>query len=236
MKNFNILLLFGVLVLSGCTMGPTYRVDVTSIGSANENKTYILLPGNKDTSVDDLQFKEYATYVARALHSKGFTPAKTFQEANVAIFVGYGISTPKERQISYSLPTYGKTGISSSHTTGTVSTYGSHSSYSGTTTYMPSYGVTGYQTMAGTRTTYFRFMFLSAVNLAEYTKSKKEVQLWKANATSEGSSGDLRMVFPILVAALKDYIATNTGHKVRVELLETDTRVLEIKGTIKEIQ
>lgn len=235
--NFSLLsLVFGVLILSGCaTTQPKFHVNVDSIGSASENKkSYVLLPGNKDTKADNLQFKEYATYVNRALLKQGFVPAESFENANIAIFLIYGIGDPQEHQYTYSIPTWGQTGVSSSYTTGTLSSYGSHGSYSGTTTYTPTYGITGSTTHSGSYTTYFRYMILDAIDLDEYKRSKKEVQLWKTTVTSSGSSGDLRLVFPLLVAASKQYIATNTGKKIKVELYETDERVIEIKGTVKE--
>lgn len=228
-------LLLGVLLLSGCaTMQPQFQVRVDSIsGEKPDKKSYILLPGNKDTKAEDLQFKEYAAYVSRALIKQGFVPAESFEKANVAIFLVYGIGDPREHQYSYSIPTWGQTGVSSSYTTGTVSSYGGYGSYSGTTTYTPTYGVTGSTTHTGSYTTYFRFMVLDAVDLDEYKKSKKEVQLWKTTVTSGGSSGDLRRVFPILVAASQQYVGKNTGQKVEVNLYEEDERVIEIKGIAK---
>ncbi len=232
LKIVIISLWFSVLLLSGCAnmRPPTFYVNVDSIGDAGSNKTYILLPGNKDTKPSSLQFQEYARYVNRALQEKGFIQAETLQEANVAIFLGYGIGDPQEHQYTYSLPTWGQTGVLSSYTTGTVSSYGGYGMYSGTTTYTPTYGVTGSTTHSGSYVTYFRFMLLDAVDLDEYRKSQKEVQLWKTIVTSTGTSGDLRRVFPILVAASKNYIGTNTGKKVKVKLLEEDAQVKAIKG------
>ncbi|NKB24991.1 MAG: DUF4136 domain-containing protein [Kiritimatiellae bacterium] len=209
---------------------PVFHVNVDSIGDARGNKTYILLPGNKDTKAADLQFREYAAYVNRALQEKGFTPAETFQKANVGIFLGYGIGEPQEHQYVYSLPIWGQTGVLSSYRTGAFSSYG----YCGTTIYTPTYGVIGSTTHSSSYTTYSRFISLDAVDLDEYTKTEKEVQLWKTTVTSSGSSDDLRRVFPILIAASKDYIATNTGKKVKVKLLEEDARVMAIKGTGQE--
>lgn len=180
-----------------------------------------------------MQFKEYASYVRRALIKQGFAPAESFESANVAIFLVYGIGDPQQEQYSYSVPTWGQTGVSSSYTTGTINTYGSFSSYTGTTTYTPTYGVTGSRTHTGTRISYFRFMILDAVDLDEYKKSQTEVQLWKTTVASSGSSGDLRQVFPILVAASQQYIASNTGKKVSFSLREGDSRVLEVKGITK---
>ena len=228
-------ILVAVLLVSGCaTVQPQFHVKVDSISDRSVDKNlYILLPGNKDTKAEDLQFKEYAAYVNRALIKQGFVPAESFEKANIAIILVYGIGDPKEHQYSYSIPTWGKTGVSSSYTTGTISSYGGYGSYSGATTYTPTYGVTGSTTHTGSYTTYFRFMVLDAVDLDEYKKSKKEVQLWKTTATSSGSNGDLRLVFPILVAASQQYFGKNTGQKVEVKLYKEDERVVEIKSVTK---
>jgi len=220
-------------LLQGCAVGPSYHVNVDSISAPNlsSGMKYILLPGSKEVEEGDLQYQEFSSYVVKALESKGYLKAKNFQAAEVAIFLGYGIGDPVTQQYTYSLPTYGQTGVSSKNTSGTINSYGNTTSYSGTTTYTPSYGVTGSTTHTGSRTTYFRYMYLNAVDLGEYRKTKKEKQLWKTTVTSSGSSGDLRQVFPILVAASKPYIGINTGKKVQVSIQESDPRVIEIKGT-----
>jgi len=229
------ILLVVTLVVSGCaTTQLKFSVRVDSIrGGAVDKSSYILLPGDKDTKAEDLQFKEYAAYVNRALIKQGFYPAESFEKANIAIFLMYGIGDPKEHQYSYSIPTWGQTGVSSSYTAGTISSYGGYGSYSGMTTYTPTYGITGSTTHTGSYTTYFRFMVLDAVDLDEYKKSKKEVQLWRTTVTSTGASDDLRLVFPILVAASQQYVGKNTGQKVEVDLYEDDERVLGIKGITK---
>ena len=79
--------------------------------------------------------------------------------------------------------------------------------------------------------TYFRYILLTAYDLQELINTKKEVQLWQTTITSTGSSGDLRRVFPVLVAAAKPYIGTNTGKKVKVVISEDNKTVLEIKNS-----
>jgi len=232
----SITLLLCIFMLSSCaTTKPKFHVSVDSISAPGvEKKHYLLLPGNKDVKADDLQFKEFATYVHRALTKQGFVPAESFEEADVVIFLMYGIGDPQEHQFAYSIPTWGQTGVASSQTTGTMSSFGNYGSYSETTTYTPTYGITGSTTHIGTYVTYFRYMVLDAVDLDEFRKTKKVVKLWKTTVTSTGSSNDLRLVFPVLVAASKQYIATNTGQKVTVELYESDEQVVEIKGIVKE--
>lgn len=220
------------MFLAGCAVAPQFNVSVDSISApgVGDKTAYVLLPGLKDVNEGDLQYQEYASYVDRVLQSNGYTKAPSFQEADIAIFLGYGIGDPETHQYTYSLPTWGQTGIASSNTYGAVSTYKNTKTYSGTTTYTPTYGVTGSTTHIGSYTTFFRYMFLDAFDLEEYRTTKKEKQIWKTTVTSTGSSDDLRRVFPVLVAASKPHIGTNTGKKVTVILKEADQRVAEVKG------
>ena len=233
-KSITLLSLSLVLML-GCAVGPKFFVKVDSLSNpkVSSEKTYILFPGLKDVDPNDLQFKEYASYVEKALTSAGYIKANDLKDARIAIFLSYGIGDPKEHLYSYSLPVWGQTGISSSKTYGTVTSYGSYASYQGTTTYTPTYGIKGYSSHVGSYTTFFRFLILDAVDLKEYRRSEKVVEAWRTTVTSSGSSGDLRLVFPVLVAAAKPYIGTNTGKQVDLKLSEQDKAVLEIKGFTK---
>lgn len=223
-----------LLVMAGCaTVQPTqYHIYVDSINdpTATAKTKYILLPGNKDTSENDLQFKEYASYLNQVLISRGFVPADNFETADLAIIVVYGIGNPQEHQYSYSLPVYGQTGVSSTSTYGTLNTYGNYGTYSETTNYNPTYGIKGYTSQIGTYTTYFRFVVLDAIDLVEYKQKNKEVQVWKTTVTSTGSSGDLRRVFPFMLSASKPYIGTNTGQQIKVILNENDRVVQEMRN------
>ena len=102
--------------------------------------------------------------------------------------------------------------------------------YSGTTTYTPTYGVTGSTTHIGTNTVFTRFLFLDAYDVATYLKEKKMNQVWKTNVVSTGSSGDLRLVVPYMVAAMKPYLGTNTGRKIEVEVAADDPSVQLLRG------
>jgi len=238
MKNTNarlwILSLLWILLMTGCaTITPQFHVNVDSLstGNSNEGKNYILIPGNEGVNINDLQFKEYALYINRVLISLGYISAKSFEKADLAIFLSYGIGDPQEHQYSYSLPVFGQTGVSSANTYGTLNSFGN---YSSVTTFTPTYGVTGYTSHAGAYSQFFRFMLLETYDLDIYRKSKKEIQVWKTMVTSTGSSGDLRMVFPILVAASKPYIGSNTGQQVKIILDENDQSIIDVKTGISE--
>jgi len=204
-KNFwRQILLFSLLVLSisGC-IPFIVKVDSISDVRIKTGKRYILLPGMKGIPEGDLQFREFAEYVRRGLHKKGYTPEKNTEEIDIAIFLSYGIGDPK---IIY---------YSSSEWVFDPSVNGSVKS----------------QPQLRPTKEYHRYLVLKAIDLREYKRNGKFVPIWKTTVTSYGSSGDLRRVFPVLVAAALPYIGTNTGKKVNVLLTEINDNVKFIKGT-----
>lgn len=224
--------LASVMIFSGCASTTNFLVNIDSInsGAVDKQKTYALFPGNKDTLPDDLQYKEYAFYVKRALSTIGLTPKEGDSPADIAIFLGYGISDPQMRQFTYSVPTWGVTGYSSSTTTGSVTSYGNYGTFSGTTHNTPQYGVTGATSHLGNYTSFFRWITLDAYDVASYLNGNKMVPVWKTNITSTGRSGDLRQVFPVLLAASAQHIGTNTGKKLEISISEEDPTVSYVKG------
>jgi hypothetical protein len=76
-------------------------------------------------------------------------------------------------------------------------------------------------------------MLLDAYDLDIFNKTNQTVQVWRTTETSTGSSGDLRRVFPILVAGSGAYIGKNTGQNVEIILKENDKEVKKIKGISK---
>lgn len=220
---------------AGCGLPFHVNVDSISSGELLSNSKCILLPADPNIITNNLQYKEYAGYIKRALQKNEYEVTDDIDEAVIVVFLSYGITEPHESIYSYSTPVWGQTGTSSSHTTGTIYSYGGGmASYSGTTTYTPQYGITGYQSHIGTRITYTRFIILDAYDLAKYRETSKEVQLWRTTAISNGSSGDLRLVFPVMAAASSEYIGKNTSKQIKRVLYENDKRVKEIKGLADE--
>jgi hypothetical protein len=237
MWHLKIIVLLLATLISGCaTLGPRFEVSVDSLTSpgAQKKRTYLLLPGNKDVTWDDLQFQEYSVYVMRALALQGFVTAQNVEDVDVAIVVTYGIGNPHTIQNSYSAPVWGQTGVSSANSYGTATKYGNTASYSGTTTFTPTYGITGYTSHVTTQTTYFRYAVMTGYDFKTLNETEKEIQLWRTTVTSAGSSGDLRKVFPVLISASVPHIATNTKNQILVQLHENDKIVRTLKGEHQE--
>ena len=218
-----------IFLVQGCVGIPRYAVDIDSINSpgAETKKRYILTPGEKDVNSENLQFREYAFYVERALSAKGFVKAGDVNEAEIQIYLSYGIGDPQEHQYVYSFPVWGHTGYITSYHYVRVDDKGN---YRTVETYTPVYGIVDSDIRTATRVTYQRFIILDALNLDASRIAGKNIQLWQTTITSIGSNGDLRLVFPIMLGAATEYIGTNTGKKVRVILPEGDKRILDVKG------
>lgn len=216
-------------MLSGCT-STYYATNVDSLAApdATQKNRYILLPGMEEVHEDDLQFMEFAKYVNKILQQKGFIKAPSSDSADIAIALSYSVGDPEFYNYSYTVPTWGQTGVAASNTVGTVSAFGNTATYSGTTTYTPTYGITGSQTHTGTDILYYRDVRLAAYDLTSYSESQPMRQVWISKAYSVGSSGDLRKVFPYILVSMKNLIATNSGKKIRVTLKENDKAVQEL--------
>ncbi len=224
--------IFACQIMIGCSSGLSsyYEVSVDSITDpgVQAKSTYVLLPGNSGITIYDLNFREYADYVRKALTKQGLTDAP-LADAKLAIFLIYGIGDPKLTPYSYSIPIFGQT--SGGTTSVNLSTYGSDgiSNTSGTITTKPTYGIVGSTTYSGVNVSYFRFFILDAVDLDKFRNDSMSVVVWRTTVTSSGSSGDLRRVFPVMVGASTEYLGTNTLRQVSIQLQEDDLRVKAIR-------
>lgn len=223
-----------MMLAAGCaTRPPQYSIHVDSISAGQQPPApkVVLLSGIKDIDFTDLQFQEFSEYTIRALQSNGMSVVTNLDEADVAVFLYYSISKPTEHQYTRAVPIFGQTGYSGSHTYGTVNTYGGGmASYSGTTSYTPTYGVVGAVQQSGTYVTFTKYISLEGRDLQSFRATKNDKQLWKTDIFSTGSSGDLRLVFPIMMAAAVEHIGKNTGHWVEVSMRDSDPRIFAIKG------
>lgn len=230
--HFQLLVVVGTL-LTGCASTPDFVrsvVDSYALPEAGIKNRYVLLSGVKDVGLGDLQFQEFAGYTDRVLADRGFIKAESLESANIAIFLTYAIGDPQTYQYTYSIPTFGQTGTVSSQTTGNFSNSGGSTTYKGTTTYTPQYGITGYQAQTATGVNYTRFMSLEAYDVQAYLKENRMAQVWKISAVSTGPTGDLRYIVPYMATAIRPHVGTSTGRKVEMVVRETDPAFLRLRA------
>ncbi|MDD5138635.1 MAG: hypothetical protein PHY43_00060 [Verrucomicrobiales bacterium] len=232
-KHFTtaILALLAGIVLSGCT---SYRIAVNGFNDPKYagGHSYWLLSGEDGVTVDDLEFREYAAFLRRGLAQAGYSESVTPDQADLAIFVSYGIGDAKAQAYSYSTPIYGQTGGGTYNFSGTTySSYGSAMTY-GTATQTPQYGVVGAQQFSGSTITFLRYLSLDVFDMKALQNEKKKVPVWRTDVMSRGTSGDLRSVFPVLVAAATPHFGENTKKQVVVDISEGNKQVQQIKAGI----
>lgn len=206
------------------SLGTYYDVRVSSFASPAQpsNPTFVVLPANPGVTPEDLQFREFAPMVTRALVAQGFRLANAEHPPQIGVFIAYGVGTPR---VSYSSGLQYVPGSTASVTTtttipgalpinstGSVSTSGS------------------FQSVATASTEYPRFAVLSAVDVDVLLNQKKIVQVWRTEIFSEGSSSDIRTVLPYLLAAAEPYFGRSSGKQIRkrVSALNSEARALTV--------
>jgi len=230
-------IIFGVALclFFGCSiLRIHYNVEVDSINnpSISSGKLYILFSGVEGVDLNDLQFQEYAAYIHPILARKGYVQAESFDQAEIGISLYYAIGEP---EISYSSSTDydwvgGKTSRFESNTFGS-------DGYSHTTGEITSdRSLEAVGTSITTIKEYPRYLTLKAFDLKAYKEDNELITIWKTTAESWGSSNDLRYIFPVLAAAVEEYIGSNTGKKISVWLDDSDERLKVVRSSVANDQ
>lgn len=228
-KIFSISLLVAISAFIGGCSSFKVKSDVDSLArtDAAQKKNYLVMPGLRGVQETDLQYQEFVTYVDAVLQERGLIKVTSTDDADILIFFSYSMGDPQVNQYTYSTPIFGQTGVSSASTYGNVSSTGA---FSATTTYTPTYGVTGSAIQTKREVLYTRMVQLEAMDVPTYRADKKLVQVWKTSVISTGTSGDLRLVMPFLVAAMKPYVGTNISRRITVEISEKDKSLKALRA------
>src|SRR6266704_1283877 len=218
-----------IAFLSACSPVLSYNLAVSGLGSGPQSATHIVMPMMKDVDSTDLQFQEARKYLVAALSKRGLREASSPQSADVAVFLAYGIGAPEAHSYAYSMPVFGQTAGGTTSISATTTGPGGTATTTGTVTTAPQFGIVGSRTVAGQYTTYTRFVVVSAVDLSVYRSSQQIKETWRTVTVSSGSSGDLRLILPVLFAGAAPYLATNTGRAILLTLRDNDPRITEMR-------
>lgn len=216
--------------VAACASNPPYSVNVNSIADSTAGPigTYTIIPLDESVNHTDLQFREFARYVRSSIPRSMGHYVEPDADPDAVVILAYGIGDPATEVSSFSIPQFGQTGISSAQTFGTMSSYGNHGTYSGTTTFTPTYGITGYSTHIASQRTYSRHIALFAYDLK--SSGGEPRQIWQTVIQSRGSNDDLRSVFPIMIAAAGPTIGSNTSESQRITIRENDPKVSALRA------
>jgi hypothetical protein len=218
---------FGLLAVGCASLGPRFYVDVSALRDSQlvERRTYVVYPGLQGVDPADLQFREFAGQLDRVLLAKGFKPAAPNARPDLLILLSYGIGEPQTSYYSY--PVFGR--VSGGTSTFTASAFGSggFTQTTGTVTSPTRHGVVGTRTVS--RREFQQWAAIEAVDIETFIKTQKISQAWRTEMTSSGSSGDLRRVLPVMLAASQPYIGVNTRQQVRRVLNDDSPEVVAIR-------
>lgn len=224
LKTF--LIIACLVILTACATRINVSVSSLQDSTASVGSRVLIYPGDPNLDPSDLLYQEFAHKVETALQSQGFDVVTNLDDADQIVFLTYGISDPQTQSIA--IPQYGRTGVRSATTTGTVNVNPGQLHGRSTTTYQYDYGITGYtQTQ---RTVYTRVVMLAGYDWEYFTRTEQLRALWQTQIVSTGSSGDIRRVFPYLMAAAEPHLGRNTGQAVSVTVRENAPEVRPYLG------
>ncbi len=167
-------------------------------------KRIIVLPAQEE-KVGTLEFAEYAKFVEDGLRREGFQVVPAGGSLDLVAFFGYAVDQGRDELYSYAIPQFGQTGVQSSQTFGTVQSYGYGATYSGSTTYTPSYGITGWTPQVGTRQVFTRVAILDVYGLSQ---GAEPVKVYESVITSRGSSILGEVIDEMVASLFEDFQAT----------------------------
>ena len=233
-KNLTVLFIALTLVVftaSGCVRAYHVQVDSISDRSVQLNRIYQIVPGNKDTNANDLQFKEFAGLLVNAMSIQGYKLASDSQPAEMEIYLSYGVGEPEKHTYSYTVPVWGQTGVNVYTQTNVLRSPDHTGETQYTTTYEePQYGVTGFANQTAEYTAYKKYIILDAFDIKNGKRGSNLTEIWKTSISGTGKSKDLRKVFPAFLAAAETYIGANTGAEITVNIEANSVLIKQIAG------
>lgn len=219
-KPLRPVLAIAALLLGGCAT--TYRVQVDALAHpdlAPTKRTYAFAStGKAGQRPGDLRYSAVLRPVEQVLAERGFR-AVAADAADLNIFVDFGVGDPVTRAYTFTTPIYAEVG--GRYTTRTRETKDADGKTRSTVeqVYLPGdYVRVGTDVSTNTVTTYRKHLRLSARLREPGVRPEAGREVWTVTAVCDDQEGDLRAVLPLLAAAIKPHLATDTGRAIVVEL------------------
>lgn len=232
LKMMCVIFIFGLF--QGCVASSqNFLVKVDAISSIPKNTewvSYQILPASNDLQNDSLQYNEYKAFISSTMSYRDYLLLNPVITPKVMVLLDYGIGDPQEHTTSFALPIINQTGVSSATTTGSVISNGNIATITGSTTYTPTYGITGFQSFSRRSVTRLKYIMLEAVDYNKFLETGIIDSMWRVTITENGPIDDLRRVFPVMLAAAIPYIGENTFQRKSINISETDIAVVKIKN------
>lgn len=202
MLRVSLLLLASMMLVACAAPKQRVRSSVTvfhTLPAAGSASTFAFIP--LPSQEGDLEYAAYRDQIRDGLIAHGWREAPPDRAER---FVTFAYAIDQGRVATVNMPVWGQTGIAGATTSGT---YG-YGVYSGTTTYTPEYGVTGFVPISVTQ--YSRVLRVEIVNRAA-SPTEKPQRVYQADVISVGTSGTLARVMPAMIEGLFEAFPGQTG-------------------------
>lgn len=229
-----------LVFLFGCTN--TYEMQVDAIKNPTspipEAESYVLVPRDPSTDINDLRYKETVKWIKTALSAKGMYEAPDPSTADMVIEVDYGMEPPRQEIQIREEPVFQRIQEPGSYHTMAV-----RDPETGAVRmvriYQPgrvSTELVGYQERAISVVVNEKYLVLTAKeNARAESGDRPPEELWSVTVSNEDSSDNLREYLPIMASAATDYIGEDTQTAKTVRLKSDDEVVVFVKqGLAKE--
>jgi hypothetical protein len=220
------------VLLASCSLGPQpYEVHVDSLAAntSTSGQSFVLASAMKDTPPTDLQFQEFASYLYWALQEQGFVAAQDAQDADLVISLSYGVSDPIEKREYFRQPIWERSDAAYVYR---PRNYGSRRDCPSSIGYFPvaRHSIVGYTEGSRSITVYNQFLRVEAHTNGASNSSAAGTEVWTLNCQVTDERDDLRVAFPAMLAAAKEYFGRNSGRVIPFEIDEDDPSVLELRS------
>ncbi len=208
------LVLFALL---GCRSA-TYDVSIDSRTRAFPSGRYYLIPTVPEQDPQSLEFLEFRAYADHLLAGRGLERVDDLLAADIVVGFGYAIDEGERISHATSMPVFGERFWGGSP----YGFYDPSMPFGWRSPYWSSWGVIGYRYHHHEETAYQRSSTLiawPAEGVASSDASGAPPQaFWHTEIASRGGSDDLRHVLPAMLFVAREYVGTDTGGKVEVEV------------------
>jgi hypothetical protein len=216
--------------LGGCANSFTVQVNAIAKSSLPEQQQvrYVLVSGMEKIDKDNLFYREYSAYFDHVLQGHGFTKVAERRDANTEIRFEFGLSEGRPGISMQSWPIYETTGPE----TITITERSSDGSSTTRTLYIPP-RITRVGTSTETRS-YTLFTHVASLQARPINDQGDAGEvLWMIQISSTEETNDQRLLMPYLAAAMRDFIATNTGQQAILDIRHDDPYVVELRGLLQ---
>lgn len=195
--------------LTGCMgamdtkpVDPLVTVQIESYTDGNEQRGKVFYIHKSDDLKDDKITQMTANY----LKDEGFLQTGSPIHADIFVMATAGDQQRRQEITTDQRPVFGQTGLGTAFTTGTVN----NGNYTGSTTFTPTYGLTGFRTEVSTDTYYDNMLMVKAIYMDTVGDENPKTAWQTACTTSQRLDNQMGSLL-LMLGQCSKYFGIETG-------------------------